>query len=99
MTMKEAARTALKCQDASNLSGILHDLDQIVSDVIWPAAHAEDRGSKWVARHPVVTMILLKMTELNGCCCGSLLPAYEVAEKACLELATGEGQDERLAAA
>lgn len=87
MTIQEAAMQALQVQNASNLSGVTRSLSGEILDAVWAEANNRGEGTRWVAQHPVVTMFLLKMCELNGCCAGSLLPAYEPAEKACKELA------------
>lgn len=84
MTMQQAAQSALDVQNACNASGIIRSLHEIVMDVLWKAP--ECQGTRWINSHPIVTMFLLKLAELNGC--GSTLdPSYEPAEKACQELA------------
>lgn len=51
---------------------------------------AENRhGTEWKNQHPIVTLYLLKLVELNGC--GSTLhSSYELAEAACRVLAGEE---------
>jgi hypothetical protein len=86
MTIKQAAQSALDVQNACNPSGVIHSLAEIVKDVLWPEAIRLGKGSRWVGQHPIVTMYLLKLSEMNGC--GSTLhESYEPAEKACQELA------------
>ena len=85
MTIKQAAQSALDVQNACNPSGVIHSLAEIVKDVLWPEAIRLGKGSRWVGQHPIVTMYLLKLSEMNGC--GSTLhESYEPAEKACQEL-------------
>ena len=86
MTIQQAAQSALDVQYACNLGGVARSLDQVIREAVWPAVHAEGKGTHEVATHPIVTMYLLKMCELNGC--GStLVDSYEAAEKACQALA------------
>lgn len=86
MTIQQAAQWALQVQDAPNLSGVVKSLASPVIDALWEEARKQDKGTRWVAQHPIVTMFLLKMCELNGC--GSTLhESYGPAEKACQELA------------
>lgn len=88
MTIQYAAQQALDVQYACNLSGVARSLNQIIQEVLWPTAVREENGTKWINTHPIVTMFLLKMCELNGC--GSTLQSgYEAAEKACREMAQG----------
>jgi len=68
-SIQDAAKLALDVQNASNLSGVLHSLDEIVSDVIWPAARRQAKGTAYVNSHPIVTLFLHKLTSLNGCEC------------------------------
>lgn len=45
--------------------GILRCLVVIVSEVIWPAARAAGKGTDWVNQHPVCTLFLDKLCDLN----------------------------------
>jgi len=65
MTMQEAAKAALEVQDACNLSGVLRSFQQIVSDVIWPEARKQGKGTEFVNTHPICTLFLVKLTDLN----------------------------------
>jgi hypothetical protein len=86
MTLQQAAQLALDCQDACNLSGVLKTYTTVVFDVLWPYARLMNHGTRWVNTHPVCTLFLCKLAELNGC--GSTLdPAYEPAEVECRKLA------------
>src|SRR5205814_722019 len=44
MTIQQAARTALECQYACNLSGVLASFKEIVHEVIWPEARRLGKG-------------------------------------------------------
>lgn len=65
MTMKQAAQTAIDCQDACNLSGVLGSLKGIVFDVLWPEARRLGKGTEWVNQHPICTLMLDKLCDLN----------------------------------
>lgn len=67
--LQQAAQTALDVQNAVNLSGVLHSLDEIVRDVLWSEARKQGRGTEYVNTHPIVTLFLHKLTSLNGCEC------------------------------
>jgi hypothetical protein len=64
MTYREAARTAIAVQDAVNLSGVAHSFAEAVS-AIWDEARRQGRGTDWVNAHPVVTLFLDKVADLN----------------------------------
>jgi hypothetical protein len=66
MTLQQAAQTALDCQDACNLSGVLVSLQDIVSTVLWSEAWRLGKGTDWVNEHPIVTLMLDKLDDLNG---------------------------------
>ena len=66
MTIQQAAKTALLCQDACNLSGVLASFHNIVMDVIWPEALRLGKGTEWVTSHPIVALFLSKLVDLNG---------------------------------
>jgi len=63
--LSDVARMALECQNACNLSGVVHTFSELMSD-LWSEAHATGKGTDWVNRHPVVTLMLDKLTQLNG---------------------------------
>ena len=65
-TMQEAAQTALDVQDAVNLSGVLAAFHEIVSNVIWREARRLGQGTDFVNRHPICTLFLSKLTDLNA---------------------------------
>jgi hypothetical protein len=66
MTIRQAARTALGCQDACNLSGVLASFKEIVHEVIWPEARRLGKGTDWVNQHPICVLFLSKLCSLNG---------------------------------
>jgi hypothetical protein len=65
MTIKEASQTALDIQNSCNLSGVVHTLDKLLAEAIWPAAREIGEGTFWVNQHPIVTLILDKLMVLN----------------------------------
>lgn len=65
-TLQQAAQEALDVQDACNLSGVLHSLDTIVREVLWPEATRLGVGTRWINHHPIVSMFLDKLESLNG---------------------------------
>ncbi len=82
MTIQQAAKQALEIQDASNLSGVVFAFARAMQAI----CDAPNSGTAERNQHPIVTMHLLKLCELNGC--GSTLdPAYDRAETACKLLA------------
>jgi hypothetical protein len=50
MTIQQAAKTALKCQDAVNLSGVVASFHSIVMDVLWPKARRLGKGTSGMRR-------------------------------------------------
>jgi hypothetical protein len=76
--LQQAAQTALNVQDAINLSGVVRSLDEIVRDVLWPEAHRQSKGTRYVNQHAIVTLFLHKLTSLNNsdCFCSDCLAKY-----------------------
>jgi hypothetical protein len=89
VTIQEAACTAIAAQDAVNLSGVLHTFSEIVSEVIWPEARKQGKGTDFVNRHCIVTLFLHKLCDLNG---GSFDADYTSALVACSEITRTEVQ-------
>lgn len=85
-TYKAAAQSALDVQDASNLSGVVFSFADVMRAI---CDRDQDKGTDWKNHHPIVTMYLLKMAELNGCD-STLNPAYDSAAKLCQQIAQGE---------
>jgi hypothetical protein len=90
MNIQQAARTALDCQDACNLSGVLASFKEIVHEVLWPEARRLGHGTKWVNEHPICTLFLSKLGSLNR---GYFECDYPRASDACERLARGESLD------
>lgn len=63
--LRSAAQTALAVQDAVNLSGVLTTFLEIVTNTLWPEARALNVGTTWVNTHPIVTLFLDKLSDLN----------------------------------
>lgn len=66
MTIQEAAREALYCQDACNLSGIVHSFSRVLTEGVWPEAHKTGQGTTWVNTHPVSVLFAYKICALSG---------------------------------
>jgi len=64
MTLREAAITALAVQNAVNLSGIVHSFSGIM-EALWEDAREHGKGTEYVNTHPVVTVFLEKLMDLN----------------------------------
>lgn len=69
MNLQDAARTALEVQDACNLSGVLRAFNRVVTEVLWPEANQRGHGTEWVNSHPLCTLFLAKLTDLNRSAC------------------------------
>ena len=87
MNIQEAARIALECQDACNISSVLASFKTIVHEVIWPEARRLGHGTEWVNQHPICTLFLSKLGSLNR---GYFECNYPQASEACERLARGE---------
>ena len=62
MTEKSAmewAKAALQVQDACNLSGVVHSLAQLVTNL-----HSQGHGTTWVNQHPLVQLFVDKLGHL-----------------------------------
>ena len=89
MTLTQAAQQALDIQDASNLSGVVFAFSRAMQ-AICDDSHTRSTGTRERNAHPIVTLHLLKLCELNGC--GSTLhESYEPAYSACQQLAANGG--------
>lgn len=67
MTIQEAAQTTLDIQNAVSVSGVLGTFHEIVSGPIWEEAHHQQKGTQFVNTHPIVTLFLDKLCDLNSC--------------------------------
>lgn len=74
-TLQQAAQAAIDCQDACNLSGVLHSLHSIVKDTLWPEANKLGLGTAYINQHPIVACFLDKLASLNRtqCLCSDCL--------------------------
>jgi len=92
--LQEAAQTALDIQQAVNLSGALHSLNEILSLVLWPEARRLGRGTEFVNTHPIVTLFLHKLMTLNQseCFCSACVASYSRASSEVEALAKGVPQ-------
>ena len=93
MTIPEAAQTALDCQDACNLSGVLASFKEIVHEVLWPEARRLGKGTEWINQHPICTLFLSKLGSLNR---GYFECDYLHASEACEKLARSETAEPEL---
>jgi hypothetical protein len=64
-TMKDAARTALAVQGASNLSGIVHSWAQVQS-VLSAEANRTQKGTDWRNSHPINQLFVVQVAHLAG---------------------------------
>ena len=62
-TMKDAARTALAVQSASNLSGIVHSWAQVQS-VLSAEANRTQKGTDWRNSHPINQLFVVQVAHL-----------------------------------
>ena len=76
---------ALDSQSACNLSGLVRSLAKM-TDAIWDEARANNQGTSYVNRHPVVVMFVAQMVYLAT---GDSLDvaAYMTAHAVCERLA------------
>jgi hypothetical protein len=64
-TMKELAQKALDCQDAVNLSGVVHSFSRAITE-LWEIARAEGwEGTAKINRHPVCLLFSSKIASLT----------------------------------
>jgi hypothetical protein len=89
MTLQQAAKEAIDCQNAANLSGVLDSFHRVVMDVIWPEARRQGKGTDFVNTHPVVYLFLDKLTSLNHrqCLCHDNMDNYHEAYTKAQEMA------------
>jgi len=64
-TMKDAARTALAVQSASNLSGVVHSWAQVQS-VLSAEANRTGKGTDWRNSHPINQLFLVQLAHLGN---------------------------------
>ncbi|SRR6266849_5707134 len=90
-SIQDAAKLALDIQNASNLSGVVHFLNDVVTDVLWPEARRFGKGTDYVNTHPIITLILAKLVSLNNsdCFCSGCLSKYSHATAEVEKIASG----------
>lgn len=95
MTIQEAAQSAILCQDACNLSGVLASFHNVVMNVLWPEAHRINKGTAFINSHPICTLFLDKLASLNRsqCLCSDSMKSYYSAYAEVERLARGETAD------
>ena len=81
-TIAEHAKDALMVQNACNLSGVVHSLDTVVTD-LWEEANRIGKGTDWVNTHPIVKAYVDKLASLSRVQfdCGAVLDAFAECEK------------------
>lgn len=62
---QDLARHALLSQSACNVSGLIHFLPEIVSQ-LWDIAKREGKGTDWVNQHPVLVLFATQISWLTG---------------------------------
>jgi hypothetical protein len=86
LTYQDAARTAIECQDACNLSGVAFSFAQAIQ-AICDESHRLAKGTDWRNSHPIVTLYLSKLCSLNH---GYYERDYHNASDACEAIIRGE---------
>jgi hypothetical protein len=66
MTLQEAAKLSMACQDACNLTGVLYSWAR-VGPVLWAEANRLGKGTDWVNSHPVNILFASKLASLTHC--------------------------------
>jgi hypothetical protein len=64
MNYQEAAQSALDVQNAVNASGAVRSFAEAMS-ALWDETHRTGRGTAWVNEHPVTSLFLSKLADLN----------------------------------
>ena len=65
MDMRQAAKSALAVQDACNLSGVVFEFARVMQAVC-DESHKTGGGTAWRNQHPIVTLFIDKLADLNG---------------------------------
>lgn len=78
--MTNIYKDAIQVQDACNLSGVAHSLCEAMKVI---REEPDCNGTDYVNRHPVVTMYLSKMADLNGMSInsGEFNAAYQICKE------------------
>ena len=90
MTLKQAAKQAIEVQNARNMAGVAASFLQIVKNELMPVGG----GTDWVNAHPICTLFISKMQQLNGYD-NSLSERFEAALKAVEAIANEEKAEEK----
>ncbi len=77
--MKKVYRDAIDCQNACNLSGVVHTLSGHMP-AIWDEVRAANGGTEELNRHPAVQLFVSKIVALTGGCYEPPYEAWEVCE-------------------
>jgi hypothetical protein len=64
VTSKKLYQEALDIQDGSNLGGLVHRFNEVVSE-LQEEMHRSGYSTSWVNRHPIITLWLDKLCDLN----------------------------------
>jgi len=92
--MEAHCRRAIEVQDACNLSGVVHSMDETMSD-LWVMARALGRGTGWVNHHPICRLYASKIAHLTGMLASASAPAFHAeAEELCTLYRTGSADEE-----
>lgn len=59
----EDYENALCAQDACNLSGVVHEFSRLCGK-LWQTEEAEQLGTAWVNKHPLVKLYAMKIFDL-----------------------------------
>ena len=82
---KEDYKAAIDCQNACNLSGVVHTFDETLPR-IWGEARKLGKGTDWVNTHPISLLFADKIFDLS-CRKVSDLEGYSKAYEECLQKA------------
>lgn len=70
----ELAKEVYQMMDACNASGIIKSFGEVMTK-LWDHAHKNMKGTEWVNSHPLVTIFIDKLVELNN---GNVYHAMEL---------------------
>ena len=92
--MEAHCRRAREVQDACNLSGVVHSMDETMSD-LWAMARALGKGTDWVNNHPICRLYASKIAHLTGMFASANTLAFHAeAEELCTLYPTGSADQE-----
>ncbi len=64
-TLRDAAKAALDCQDACNLSGVVFTFAKAMQ-IICDESNRRGEGTHWKNTHPVVILFVDKLADMSG---------------------------------